>query len=236
MVRLKRETRSLLPKPQGNPPLGTLTGARGRVGGRIAAQPDLAIDDLTAELAAVHGVKVRCSSIGVTRAVTQKDLQALAQKRQDMADLRRIWIGERQPFMARYLERLALIDATSLKTSITKTIGRTPRGQRLVDHARSGRWRTQAFIGALRHDRLDAPRVIDGAMTGEMSDLSVETQPVPTPRPGDVVILDNLSSQKNPGAAKAMRDIGARFLFLPPCRPAALTSTRSKWPSRNSRR
>ena len=136
-----------------------------------------------------------------------------------MADLRRIWIGKRQPFMARHLERLAFIDETSLKTNMAKTTGWAPRGQRLVDQAPFGHWRTQTFIGALRHDRLDAPWVIDGAMNGEMFDLYVETQLVPTLRSGDVVILDNLSSHKSPSAAKAMRDIGAWFLFLPPYSP-----------------
>ena len=136
-----------------------------------------------------------------------------------MADLRRIWIGKRQPFMARHLERLAFIDETSVKTNMAKTTGWAPRGQRLVDHAPFGHWRTQTFIGALRHDRLDAPWVIDGAMNGEMFDLYIETQLVPTLRPGDVVILDNLSSHKSPAASKALRDIGAWFLFLPPYSP-----------------
>lgn len=76
--------------------------------------------------------------------------------------MRRIWIGKRQPFMANHLERLAFIGKTS---------GWAPRGQRLVDHAPFEHWRTQTFIGALRHDRLDAPWVISGAMNSEMSDL-----------------------------------------------------------------
>jgi transposase len=150
-----------------------------------------------------------------------------------VADLRRIWIGKRQPFMARHLERLAFIDGkvdqklirginfppNAVKTNMAKTTGWAPRGQRLVDHAPFGHWRTQTFIGALRHDRLDAPWVIDGAMNGEMFDLYIETQLVPTLRPGDVVILDNLSSHKSPAASKALRDIGAWFLFLPPYSP-----------------
>ncbi len=145
MVRLKRETGSLAPKPQGDPGRGKLTGVKDLVERRIAARPDLTIDELTTELAAEHGVKVHRSSVG--------------------------------------------------------------------------HWRTQAFIGALRHDRLDAPWVIHGAMNGEMFDLYVETQLLPPLRPGDVAILDNLSSHKSPGAAKAMRDIGAWFLFLPPYSP-----------------
>lgn len=136
-----------------------------------------------------------------------------------MANLCRIWIGKRQPFKARQLERLAFIDETSLKNNMAKTTGRAPRGQRLVDHAQCGHWRTQTCIGAQRHDRNDAPWVIDGAMNGEMFDLYVETQLVPTLRPGNVVILDNLSNHKSPGTAKALRDIGGWFLFLPPYSP-----------------
>jgi hypothetical protein len=55
-----------------------------------------------------------------------------------VADLRRIWIGKRQPFMARHLERLAFIHETPHKTSMVKTTGWAPRGQRLVDHAPFG--------------------------------------------------------------------------------------------------
>jgi transposase len=64
MVRLKRETGSLAPKRQGNPGRGKLTGVQGWVERRIAAQPDLTIDELTAELASRHGVQVHRSSVG----------------------------------------------------------------------------------------------------------------------------------------------------------------------------
>lgn len=63
MVRLKRETGSLVPEPQGNPGRGKLTGVQGWVERRIAAQPDLTIDELTAELASEHAVKVHRSSV-----------------------------------------------------------------------------------------------------------------------------------------------------------------------------
>jgi transposase len=121
--------------------------------------------------------------------------------------------------MASHLERLTFIDETSLKTNMIKTTGWAPRGARLVDHAPFGHWRTQTFIAALKHDRLDAPWVIDGAMNGEMFDLYVQTQLAPSLREGDVVILDNLSSHKSPKAAQILRDIGAWFLFLPPYSP-----------------
>lgn len=151
--------------------------------------------------------------------VTKKDLQALEQKRRDVAALRRAWISRRQPFMANHLERLVFIDETSIKTNMVKTTGWAPRGQRLVDHAPFGHWRTQTFVAALRHDRLDAPWVIDGAMNAETFDRYITTQLVPTLKKGDVVILDNLSSHKSPGAARALRQVGAWFLFLPPYSP-----------------
>lgn len=56
-------------------------------------------------------------------------------------------------------------------------------------------------------------------MNAEMFALYIETQLAPTLRPGDVVILDNLSSHKNLGAAAALRSVGAWFLFLPPYSP-----------------
>jgi transposase len=87
------------------------------------------------------------------------------------------------------------------------------------DEIRVGHWNTQTFIAALRHDRLDAPWVIEGAMNQELFELYVETQLVPTLQTGDVIILDNLSSHKSQTAAQAMRDVGAWFLFLPPYSP-----------------
>ena len=136
-----------------------------------------------------------------------------------MAGLRHIWIAKRQPFMANHLERLAFIDETSVKTNMTKTTGWAPRGQRLVDHAPFGHWRTQTFVGALRHDRMDAPWVIDGAMNGEMFDLYIRTQLAPTLRRGDVVILDNLSSHKRVSVRERIEAAGAILRFLPPYSP-----------------
>ena len=111
------------------------------------------------------------------------------------------------------------MDETSLKTNMAKTTGWAPCGARLVDHAPFGHWQTQTFIAALRHDRLDAPWVIGGAINREFFDLYVETQLAPTLHKGDVVILDNLATHRSPKAAAILKDIGAWFLFLPPYSP-----------------
>jgi transposase len=121
--------------------------------------------------------------------------------------------------MRKALDRLVFIDETSLKTNMVKTTGWAPVGDRLVDHAPFGHWRTQTFIAALRRDRIDAPWVIDGAMNRETFDRYIQTQLAPTLRRGDVVILDNLSSHKSPRAAASLSDLGAWFLFLPAYSP-----------------
>lgn len=121
--------------------------------------------------------------------------------------------------MRNLLPRIGFIDETSLKTNMAETTGWALKGACLIDHAPFGHWSTQTLIAALRHDRLDAPCVIDGPMNRELFELSVKTQLAPTLRPGDVIILDNLSSHKDPGATAAMKAVGAWFLFLPPYSP-----------------
>jgi transposase len=136
-----------------------------------------------------------------------------------VAAARRIWITRRQPLMGRAVERLVFIDETSLNTKLVKPSGWAPVGKRLIDHAPFGHWHTQTFIAALRHDGLTAPWVIGGAINRKIFDAYVETQLAPTLKPGDVVILDNLSSHKSEEAARTLKSVGAWFLFLPPYSP-----------------
>jgi transposase len=75
------------------------------------------------------------------------------------------------------------------------------------------------FIAALRHDRIEAPWVIDGPINGERFRLYVENVLIPTLAPGDVVILDNLGSHKGQAIRSAIRAAGAKILFLPPYSP-----------------
>jgi hypothetical protein len=117
------------------------------------------------------------------------------------------------------LERLVFVDETWRKTNMIETTGWAPRAERLVDHAPFGHWQTQTFIAALRHDRLDAPWVMPGAINADLFATCVETRLAPTLSRGDVVILDNLSSHKTPRAVAAVRDAGARLVFLSPCSP-----------------
>lgn len=115
--------------------------------------------------------------------------------------------------------RLVFIDETWAKTNMTRTHGRARRGQRLHAKVPFGHWRTLTFLAALRHDRIDAPCVLDGPINGELFLAYVEQFLVPTLSPGDIVIMDNLGSHKGQAVRQAIRRCGARLLFLPPYSP-----------------
>ena len=93
------------------------------------------------------------------------------------------------------------------------------RGKRLKVMAPYGHWKTMTFLAALRHDRIDAPWVIDGPINGELFRLYVEKVLLPALKPGDIVLLDNLGSHKGKAVRKAIRAAGARLIFLPPYSP-----------------
>lgn len=115
--------------------------------------------------------------------------------------------------------RLVFIDETWAKTNMTPIRGWAPRGTKLIARAPFGKWRTLTFLAALRHDRIDAPCVLDGPINGQSFTAWVEQFLVPTLNPGDVVIMDNLGSHKGQAVRQAIRSAGARLLFLPPYSP-----------------
>ena len=75
------------------------------------------------------------------------------------------------------------------------------------------------FLAALRHDRIEAPWLIDGPINGERFLLYVEAVLLPTLRPGDIVIVDNLGSHKGKHVRAAIRKAGAHLIFLPKYSP-----------------
>jgi transposase len=116
-------------------------------------------------------------------------------------------------------QRLVFIDETWVKTNMAPLRGWGPKGGRLKGYAPYGHWKTLTFIAALRHDRIDAPWVIDGPINGELFLLYIEHILAPTLSPGDVVVLDNLGSHKGKAARAAVRARGAHLIFLPPYSP-----------------
>jgi transposase len=115
--------------------------------------------------------------------------------------------------------RLIFLDETSTNTKMTRLRGRSLKGARLNSAAPFGRWGTQTFVAGLKCDGLIAPWIVNAPMNRVIFDTYVETQLAPALRPGDVVILDNLSSHKSGWAYSVIRAKGAWLLFLPPYSP-----------------
>lgn len=102
---------------------------------------------------------------------------------------------------------------------MTRRHGWAPRGERLVAKVPHGKWKTTTFLAALRHDRIEAPCLFDGAINAERFLAYVEQTLVPTLKPGDVVVLDNLGSHKGKAVRHAIRAAGAHLIFLPKYSP-----------------
>lgn len=115
--------------------------------------------------------------------------------------------------------RLVFIDETWVKTNMTRLHGWAARGERLVAKVPHGHWNTTTFLAALRHDRIDAPCLFDGPINGELFLAYVEQALVPTLKPGDIVILDNLGSHRGKAVRNAIRAAGAKLIFLPKYSP-----------------
>jgi transposase len=116
-------------------------------------------------------------------------------------------------------ERLVFIDETWATTAMARRYGRARRGARVVGAVPHGHWKTTTVVAALRHDGLSAPCVFDGAINGARFLAYVKQGLAPTLRPGDVVVMDNLSAHKVKGVRAAIEAQGARLLYLPPYSP-----------------
>jgi transposase len=147
---------------------------------------------------------------------SKKTLFAVEQSRADVARRRKRWKG----FMGQLdPHRLVFIDETWIKTNMAPLRGWGPRGKRLHGFAPHGHWRTLTFLAALRCDGLTAPCVFDGPINGQCFRAYVDQILVPTLKPGDIVVMDNLGSHKSKAVRDAIRAAGARLWFLPPYSP-----------------
>jgi transposase len=116
-------------------------------------------------------------------------------------------------------QRLVFIDETWIKTNMAPLRGWAPKGDRLRGFAPHGHWRTMTFLGALRHDRPAAPCLFDGTINGECFRAYVEQLLLPSLKPGDIVIMDNLGSHKSVALRRIIKAAGARLWYLPPYSP-----------------
>ena len=162
--------------------------------------------------------------------VEKKVTRAAEQDRPDV-QAQRVWWRVQQAGLDP--DRLVFLDETWAKTNMTRPRGRSLRGTRLISRVPYGAWKTTTFLAGLRTTGIVAPLVIDGAVNGKVFTAYVEQHLAPVLHPGDIVILDNLSSHKGTPVRAAIESVGAHLLFLPPYspdfNPIELAFSKFKW-------
>lgn len=180
---------------------------------------DFTIRGLVAELAG-RGLKVDYHSVRhfvhAEKLSLKKSVVAGERDRPDVARRRAQWTKYQDRVEA---ERLVFIDETWTRTDMAPLRGWAPRGHRLHAKVPHGRWKTMTFLAALRHDRIDAPWFIEGPIDGVSFRTYVEKVLLPTLRPGDIVVMDNLGSHKSKLVRQLIRSAGAKLFFLPKYSP-----------------
>src|ERR1041385_1364444 len=131
-------------------------------------------------------ITARCgSSCTTSNSASKKSVVAGERDRPEVARRRAQWIKRQKNIDP---ERLVFIDETWTRTDMAPLRGWAPSGQRLIAKVPHGRWKTLTFLAALRHDRIEAPWLLEGPIDGESFRLYVEKVLLPTLRPGDIVI------------------------------------------------
>lgn len=97
--------------------------------------------------------------------------------------------------------------------------GRAPRGERLIDKSPYGHWKTTTLIAAMDVQGMRCSMVVDGAVNGDVFAAFVERVLLPQLQPGDVVVMDNLSSHKISRIRTLIEQAGAQLQYLPPYSP-----------------
>jgi transposase len=114
---------------------------------------------------------------------------------------------------------LVFVDETSTHTSMTRRRARAPRGERAVGRVPRNHGPNSTLLAALTPAGGGPALAIPGAVDGAACVASAARVLAPSLRPGQVVVLANLSAHKSESARHAVETVGARLLFLPPSSP-----------------
>jgi transposase len=216
LAQRERETKSLAPRKQTKFRTRLLAGQEARLQALVAAQPDVTLTELRAQLPTTASLSTLWTALDRLGLTVKKTVHASEQRRADVAAERRRWRDTQPLHDAR---AFVFVDESGVTTDLLRRYARSPRGTRAVDHTPCGHWQTHTVVAALRPTALTATAVFDGPIDAVTFRAYVEQILVPTLRPGDVVVLDNLAVHKQPEVRTAIEHAGARLRFLPPYSP-----------------
>jgi transposase len=116
-------------------------------------------------------------------------------------------------------QRLVFLDESGVTTEMTRRYGRGERGKRVCEGAPGGHWHTVTLLGAITMDGLLATMTIPEPTDGDVFLAYLEQVLCPRLRPGQVVVMDNLSAHKHRQVRMSIEQAGAQLLYLPPYSP-----------------
>ena len=160
--------------------------------------------------------RCRRSDIDRCHHAQKKTAHTAEQDRPDIVEKRQAWFDSQLDLDP---ERLVFIDETWASTNMARRHGRCARGERLRVGVPHGHWKTTTFVAGLRVGGIAAPFVVDKPINRIAFETYVEKVLVPSLRPGDIVIMDNLSSHKGPRVRELIEAAGASLRYLPPYSP-----------------
>lgn len=111
------------------------------------------------------------------------------------------------------------LDESGFTTQLTRLWGRAPSGTRIAEATPQGHWKVLTLIGTINLRGLVAAMTIEEPTDGDVFLAYLEQVLCPKLRPGDVVVLDNLSAHKVHGVRERLAAAGASLLYLPPYSP-----------------
>ena len=212
-----RATGSLACRPHGGGPARKLAAQEAALLQAVAESPDATPAEHRERL------KLPASRVTVWRTMRRlrltrkkKSVHASERDRPDVVEARRQWPGR---MVGVDPKDLVFLDETGANTTLQRTHGYAPAGERVIGSAPLGGWRTVTFVGALTARGLVAPWALEGAMNGAWFLAYVGQVLVPTLRPGMVVVMDNLPCHKVQGVEEAIQAAGCRLEYLPPYSP-----------------
>lgn len=111
------------------------------------------------------------------------------------------------------------VDESGASTAMDRTYGRAPSGVRVDGPAPHGHRKVVTLTAAVRLGGVGGCLAFDGATDATTFETYAERVLAPSPRPGDIVVMDNLGSHKRPPPVAAIEAAGASVRFLPPYSP-----------------
>ncbi len=114
---------------------------------------------------------------------------------------------------------LVFVDESGTNTAMTLGYGRAPRGERAVGRAPRNHGPNVTLLAALTPGGIGPALVVEGASDRPAFEAYVREALVPSLRPGQTVVLDNLSVHKGAGIRTLIEEAGCRLLFLPAYSP-----------------